>query len=241
MSKPIIGVTCPWSTETWGDPVEINTYYYVERPYVKAVAKHGGIPILLAPEYDEESLDYYLDSILNTVDGILFSGGGDVKGQSSAGRLTLREQQPVRYDFEAALMKKAYERRLPILGICRGFQMMLEVFGGSLSDETIENHKQNIPSTEPWHLVEVNKDSKLYEIIGNEVWNVNSFHVQKAEKIPEGFIVSATSKDGVVEAIELKNYPFLVGFQFHPEALYLKDKASSKVFEWFIQEVKAVK
>ncbi|NLX62170.1 MAG: C26 family cysteine hydrolase domain-containing family, partial [Tissierellia bacterium] len=89
MSKPIIGVTCPWSTETWGDPVEINTYYYVERPYVKAVAKHGGIPILLAPEYDEESLDYYLDSILNTVDGILFSGGGDVKGQSSAGRLTL--------------------------------------------------------------------------------------------------------------------------------------------------------
>lgn len=241
MKKPVIGITCPWSKETWGDPLEINCYYYVERPYVKAIAKHGGIPILLAPEYDEESLDDYLDSILNIVDGILFSGGGDVKNNSSKELPTLRGQQPVRYDFEAALMKKAYERNLPILGICRGFQMMIEVFGGSLSNELVENHKQNIPSTEPWHEIKINKDSKLYEIIGNETWNVNSFHVQKAEKLPEGFIVSAVSNDGVVEAIESTNYPFLVGFQFHPEALCLKDKTSSEVFKWFIQQAKIAK
>lgn len=238
MKKPVIGITCPWSKETWGDPFEINCYYYVERPYVRAVAEHGGIPILLAPEYDEKSLDDYLDSILNIVDGILFSGGGDAKKILSKGFPTLREQQPVRYDFEASLMKKAYERRLPILGICRGFQMIIEVFGGSLSNELLENHKQNLPSTEPWHEIKINKDSKLYEIIGIEIWNVNSFHVQKAGKLPDGFVVSAISNDEVVEAIESINYPFLVGFQFHPEALWPKDKASREIFKWFIQKAK---
>lgn len=241
MKSPVIGITCPWSVDTWEDSIEEGGYYYVGKPYVEAVYKYGGIPILIAPEYNEESLGSYLDSILNVVDGVLFSGGGDVKRKSSEGLPTLRGQQQTRYDFEAALMKKAYEKKIPILGICRGFQMIIESFGGDLSDEIIENHKQNISGSESWHKVSVNKDSKLYKIVGSEVWNVNSFHIQKAEKVPEGFIISATANDGVIEGIEATSYPFLAGFQFHPEELSRKDKTAGKIFEWFIEEAKSVR
>lgn len=241
MKKPVIGITCPWSVETWGDSIDNGGYYYVGRPYVEAISKYGGVSILVTPEYSEESLDSYLDSILNVVDGLIFSGGGDVKRESTDDLPTLRGQQPIRYDFEAALMKKAYEKKIPILGICRGFQMILEVLGGSLSDELVENHKQNLPGGEPWHKVEINKDSILYEMIGSERWDVNSFHVQKADKLPKDFIVSARAEDGVIEAIESTNYPFLVGYQFHPEELSWNDEKAGEIFRWFVKAANAKK
>ena len=238
MKKPIIGVTCPWSVETWGDSIEGGGYYYVGRPYVEAISKYGGVSLLIAPEYTDESLDSYLDSILSVVDGLLFSGGGDVKRQSTEGLPTLRNQQPKRYDFEATLMKKAYEKKLPILGICRGFQMILEVFDGSLSEDVIQNHKQNIPGGDPWHKVKINRDSMLYEIIGVDTWDVNSFHVQKADKLPKNFIISVKTDDDVIEGIESTNYPFLVGYQFHPEELSWKDETAGKIFKWFMKASK---
>lgn len=116
--------------------------------------------------------------------------------------------------------------------------MILEVFGGSLSDDVIENHKQNISGGDPWHEVQVNKDSVLYEKIGIETWDVNSFHVQKADKLPKDFIVSAKSKDGVIEGIESTKYPFLVGYQFHPEELSWKDERAGEIFKWFVEASK---
>lgn len=241
MKKPIIGVTSPWSVETWGDSMEGGGYFYVGRPYIEALSKYGGFPLLVAPEYTEESLEEYLDSILDVVDGLLFTGGGDVKKKYPDGLPTLRGQQPIRYDFEAALMKKAYENKIPILGICRGFQMIIEVFGGSLSDDTVDNHKQNIYGGDPWHEVTVTKGSKLYEVVGNEKWNVNSFHVQKVENVPEGFIVSARANDGVIEGVEATNYSFLSGFQFHPEELSWKDESAGEIFKLFIKEARSRK
>lgn len=237
MKKPIIGITCPWSVETW-EKKEDGGYYYVGQPYVEAVYKYGGVPILLVPEYTKESLDTYLDSIVDTVDGILFSGGGDVKRKSDDNLPTLRGQQPVRYDFEEALMKKAYGRKIPILGICRGFQMIVESFGGDLAKETITGHSQNISGSNPWHEVSVNKHSNLYKYIDAENWNVNSFHIQEVGTVPEGFLVSARAKDNVIEGIETTGSQFLVGCQFHPEELQRKDKVAGDILQWFIEASK---
>ncbi len=237
MKKPVIGVTCPWSVETWEER-EDGGYYYVGQPYVEAVAKYGGVPILLAPEYSKETLDDYIENLLDLVDGILFSGGGDVKKKYPDGLPNLRDQQPHRYDFDAALLKGAYDRKIPILGICRGFQMILEVFGSSLSDELVEGHKQNISGSLPWHGVDINEDSDLYDVLKISDWKVNSFHVQQAGQTPKGFIVSAKAKDGVVEAIEAEDYPFLVGYQFHPEELSRTDDKAGDLFRWFINATK---
>ena len=236
--RPIIGVTSPWSVETWGDSLESGGYFYVGRPYIEALSKYGATPMLIVPEYNEESLEEHLDSILDVVDGLLFTGGGDVKTKYPEGLPTLREQQPIRYDFEKALMKRAYDRKIPVIGICRGFQMIIETFGGSLSEDTVDNHKQNLSGAEPWHEVEINKQSKLYNIFGREDWDVNSFHVQKVENVPENFIVSARAKDGVVEGVEAVNDQFIAGFQFHPEELSWKDDSAGDIIKWFVKAAK---
>lgn len=238
MKKPIIGVTSAWSVESWGDcPIE-GGYYYVGKPYVEAVYKYGGIPMILAPEYTEDTLDIYLNNIVNSVDGLLFSGGGDQKKIHDPLPIKLRDAQPVRYDFEAELMKKAYEKDIPILGICRGFQMIVEGFGGYLDENAVIGHKQEISGSYPSHRANVNLDSKLFEFINSDTWEVNSFHIQKVGAVPDGFIVSAISDDHVVEGIESMDYSFLVGYQFHPEELQRTDDIAGNIFEGFIGEAR---
>ena len=236
--RPIIGITCPWSVETWGDSPEGGGYYYVGKPYVEAVYKYGGIPLLLTPQYTKDDLSSVLEQLLDKVEGILFTGGGDARMFSSESLPTLRKQQNNRYIFEKNLMRKAYNKKVPMLGICRGFQMIVETFGGSLANDTIEGHKQNGPGWEPWHKVIIEKNSKLYNLVGQEEWNVNSFHIQRVDKVPEGFIVSAKAEDGVIEGIESIDHPFLVGFQFHPEELSYKDEKAGRIFKYFINEAK---
>lgn len=231
--KPIIGITSAWSYETWGDCEKEKGYYYVGKPYVEAVYKAGGLPLIIHPYTKEEDLDELLESL----DGILFSGGGNARKFTPENLPDMRTQQPERYEFENKLMGKAYELGKPILGICRGFQMIVEHFGGSLADEVISGHKQTAPSHEPWHLVSINKDSSLFKIIEKESWNVNSIHIQKVENMPKGFIVSAKTEDEVIEGIEAEDYPFLFGFQFHPELLR-EDRAALGVFDKFINTAK---
>lgn len=227
--KPLIGITTAWSVETWNDSLESRGYNYVGRPYVEAIINAGGIPILL-PQFDHNDID----KILDTIDGILFTGGGDAKKFSKEDLPSLREQQPLRYDFEMELMKHAKERKIPMLGICRGFQMMIEVFGGNLALETIDGHKQNLPGGKPWHRIRITEGSLLHEILNDLEWDVNSFHIQKVGQMPDSFIVSGIAEDGVIEAIESKEEQFMVGMQFHPEELLWCDKRGLSVFEEFI-------
>ncbi|MBV1758702.1 MAG: type 1 glutamine amidotransferase [Dethiosulfatibacter sp.] len=231
MNKPIIGITTAWSVETWNDSIESGGYNYAGRPYIEAVIEAGGTPILI-PQMPHNDIDL----LIGMIDGFLFTGGGDAKRFSKESMPSLREQQPNRYDFESILMKSVLESDKPILGICRGFQMLIEVFGGRLSDEVIDGHKQNLPGSDPWHKVNLIDESLLNQIVKENDWKVNSFHVQKVEEVPEGFYATAISEDGVIEAIERRGDQFIVGTQFHPEELLWGDARASAIFTAFIEK-----
>ena len=232
--KPIIGITCAASFETWGHDISAS-YYYVGSEYADAVYQSGGLPVLLPPRigFAEQTED--ISRLMLQLDGLFFSGGGDAKRAPGKGMPTLKEQQPVRYAIECGWLRAAYERNIPVLGICRGFQMMVEFFGGSMAEDTVRSHRQTLPGQLPSHKVSITKGSKLAQIVGTDEWAVNSFHVQHANEIPEGFIVSAIAEDGVIEGIEAANRGFFLGFQFHPELL-LPDERAKLLLDYFIEE-----
>lgn len=236
MKKPVIGITCPWSVETWGDNTVHGGFYYAGRSYVEAVLRFGGIPVLIPCEYERIDRAEYIQHLMSVADGFLFTGGGNVKRPAGAKIDTLRLQQPVRYDFEEALLTAAVENDKPVIGICRGFQMILETFGGSLATDLVDGHKQNTPYYETWHPVNINPQSKLYGILGAETKDVNSIHVQKAERIPDGFLIAAAAKDGVIESVEHAGDRFVLGYQFHPEELSRTNDEFGKIFELFMEE-----
>ena len=234
--RPLIGVTSAWSYETWGDCEKEKGYYYVGKPYVEAIHKAGGIPLIIHPYFDNSDLE----ELVKVLDGILFTGGGNARRFQPEELPSLEIQQESRYKFEKDLLIRAREIGLPILGICRGYQMIVEVLGGSLSNEVIKDHKQTLPSHMPHHKVRIEKDSILYKIVQDTNWDVNSIHIQEAESIPDGFKISAITEDNIIEAIESITPPFAMGLQFHPELLY-KDSKSIKIFEYFIEEAKSEK
>lgn len=232
--KPTIGITCAASYETWGHDKSAS-YYYVGREYADAIYEAGGLPLLLPPFINASEAED-IPRLLTRLDGVLFSGGGDAKRAPDAGMPTLKEQQPVRYAAECGWLRAVYDWKMPVLGICRGFQMMVEYFGGSISENTVPSHRQTAPDHMPWHKVNITKGSKLANIVKADDWAVNSIHVQQAKTIPMGFIVSAVAEDGVMEGIEAIDRNCFMGFQFHPELL--PDECAKKLLKYFIGEAK---
>ena len=236
--KPLIGVTAVWSTEM-GLCGMTDEFDYVGCSYTQALRKAGGIPVLMPPPKDTETdLDAYADEILSHLDGVYFSGGGSVGKRVSRGPLPLYEQQPVRSRWEDILLKKAYALDIPILGACRGHQMITEALGGKLHKEFFPDHRQTNPRHKGHHMVQITPGSLLGSIVGEEDWFVNSLHTQKTEIAPAGFIVSARTENGDVEAIESTEKTFVIGTQFHPEMM-IYDPRAEKVLQAYIAAAKA--
>ena len=178
------------------------------------------------------------------VDGLLLSGGQDVAPKNYGEEPTpkLGDIFPERDDFEYALLKAALEAKKPILGICRGLQIINTYFNGSLyqdlsyiGTEVLKHNQVNSPSMVT-HSVTLDKSSKLFDIFGEEKIRVNSFHHQAVKKVGDGLAISAKAPDGVIEAIEKTDYPFLVAVQWHPEMLHLTVEMMNKLFIRFIKE-----
>ena len=174
--------------------------------------KYNDLPPLI--EEEKKEIDHYLD----LVDGVLFPGGHKIT------------------HFDEYLLERCVERNIPTLGICLGMQLMScykEDFK-VLPNESNINHKQE-SDEQLTHTVKINKDSKLYEILGKEKIKVNSFHKFHSES-NEYYQVVAKSSDGYIEAIELKNQKFNIGIQWHPEISYDFDDDSKKIIDAFIKE-----
>lgn len=214
--KPIIGITTFTGTR--------KNQHSVNNTYINAVFAAGGIPVTIPIIHDEGNYDYYL----GILDGIIFTGGLDVS-PLSYNENPLKEINnisAIRDKYEIGLFKKAYERKMPILGICRGLQITNVALGGKLYQDIftqvpncLGHSPEGILNTELYHSINIEKDTKLFHIFGKEKIFVNSFHHQGIKELGNNLLVSALSEDGIIEGIEATDDRFLIGLQFHPENL----------------------
>jgi len=223
---PVIGISCCYKPE--------ENRYYLNRDYVQAVQSAGGIPVILPPN---DSIAP--DTILSTVNGLVLSGGEDVEPG-------LFEEEPWpengtidpdRDVFEILLATRALKLKMPLLGICRGIQVMNVAGGGTICQDIARvidrpyKHHQQAPRWHVTHNIKIEKESMLFNIVGEETLRVNSFHHQMVGRLAPGFIISAYSADGVVEGIEMPDDFFCIGVQFHPENLYRRHPVFSSLFK----------
>lgn len=231
---PVSGVRPDWVEFVPGDPVNIlySTYY-------TAVEAAGGlsvsIPITADPSTATRSLE--------RMDGLILTGGPDIcpgfYGQESTPGI--RDIDYNRDVVEIALVQKALAMGLPVLGICRGVQLINVALGGTLHQDVsrvfpeVLEHVQRAPKKVNTHQVHISENTKLISILDDpSVW-VNSHHHQAvAEPAPE-LTVSARAKDGVIEAVENSDHPFFVGVQWHPEGAWRVDASAFKLFQSFVE------
>lgn len=245
LSRPLIGIV-PDYKEGCPTGYSSREYYALRANYVEMINKAGGAAILLT--YDYDLIDFYL----NTLDGLMVVGGYFDIHPKRYGEEKIHptvKLNDVREEFEHALGTKAIKTEIPFFGICNGMQLINVLHGGKviqhIPDEgNFMDHEQS--HTEGYkdyhsgyHEVELEKDSKLFEIIGEKKIKTNSSHHQAAKNAGAGLKVAAHASDGVIEAVEKPNHEFCIGVQWHPE--FEVSDADKKLFEAFVTAAKKYK
>lgn len=218
--QPLIGITSNLMTISEG-PFTGHGRLFVNQAYVDSVVKAGGIPIILPIISDPEAIQ----NQLLPLKGLIFSGGQDVHPSyyDEAPHPLLGETSLERDVYEREVLQIAHELQIPILGICRGLQMMNVFFGGALyQDLTMANGMLNSAHEGQFNLDlhEVAIEGALSTIFKARGLQVNSYHHQAIKEVAPGWEVTATSCDGLIEGISRKNIPWQHGVQWHPEVQY---------------------
>ena len=230
--KPYIGITTGITASR----------YYTQNEYIKPILESGGIPLLFPSiNQDGDSNIILATHMLSRVEGVLFIGGGAIEpifyGEHRMTKLSRVFKN--RDAFELALAKVAIKEGLPVLGICRGCQI-LNISGGGTLKQRIKSHWQDIPREKPVHLIKIKRDTRLYDILKEEELMVNSFHRQAIKELAFGFDVSAHADDGIVEGIENTKNQFVIGVQFHPEDLFDTVIPTRRLFTSFVSACQGV-
>lgn len=230
--KPIIGITTD---------LEKNEKHMLNNTYVNAVIHAGGLPILLPIGIEED-----VEQFAGLIDGLLLTGGGDLDPTifGEEPHVLLGSVEPARDAVELNLFKEVLAINKPILGVCRGLQVINIALGGNMYQDIyaqkegdLLQHSQKALRTHGSHFVQVEKDSLLESITKTNQIKVNSFHHQAVKDIPTPLRISGVASDGVIEAIESTAHRFVLGVQWHPEALAQKsDAVSLQIFDAFIQK-----
>ncbi len=236
--RPIIGI----STSMIVDKDSMFPGYkriYVNKDYIDSVIQAGGVPLMLPFCEDKTTIL----SQAELIDGLILTGGHDVfpHNYGEEPHQKCGEVFPERDEFDYTLLKIAKSKKIPILGICRGMQIINTFEGGtlyqdlSLAQGDILKHWQGSNPTLKTHKVTIDSGSILSEVYPKEIM-VNSFHHQILKSVAQGYKVIAQANDGVVEAIFNENYPFLLGVQWHPEMLHAVCEETQKLFELFVKK-----
>lgn len=190
------------------------------RTYSLAVQRAGGIALILPPD---DVVAESPDDLLDLIDALILAGGSDIDPGSYGAQPhpETRGTWPERDRFEIALGTRALERDMPVLGICRGMQMLNVIQGGTLNQhvrDLVDNDlHRHTPGVFTDHRVELDAGSLAARVVGGERTEVKSAHHQGVEGLGEGVIATGRADDGLVEAIELPDKSFVVGVLWHPE------------------------
>ena len=245
--KPIIGICTNYSTN---DEIGIITdlgmksqdWDLIAHDYVKAVEMAGGSPLIIPVVDQLESIS----PVLNILDGIIFSGGTDIDPQCYGELMQFSSLgiEPVRDAHEIRLVKKVLdEMDIPVMGICRGMQLLNVAYGGTLYQDLEQQRKKEFnhcmemyPKYNSTHDVVLQDQSFLKSIFQKSTIGVNSLHHQGIKTLGKGFAVTGTASDGLTEGIELSGDRCVFGVQFHPEMMVDNDPELRKIFEAFVKK-----
>lgn len=236
-----IGLTIHSDSGTDRDLYPGYPLFYVEKAYTAALTAHGMDPVLFPVIADRRRIRSYLEK----VQGLLVTGGGRLAPPEGEALPDLKGTAEERYVFERLLLEEALASGMPVLGICRGAQMINEVLQGSLINldpSLVTRHQQDIegmPGWRPHHRLKLTEDSRVAGWIGATDVTVNSFHRQAVHRPGRGLRVTGRApEDGVAEVLEGTDHPWLIGLQFHPERLCRGDVRWSGLFCAFREAAK---
>ena len=219
MTRPRIGISAYWRGASWGPWTEMPACM-VPQGYVEGVIAAGGLPLLIPP--DPAYADDGAAEILDVLDGLILVGGEDIGSTNYGHEPHVTSDPPnVRRDTaELALARAAIARDMPVLGICRGFQVLNIAFGGDLDQHVGDSvdgaaHRPQL-GTFGRHDVEI-RGGKLRDILGDRATEMHSHHHQGLGRVGDGLVVTAVAPDGLVEGIEDPSRAFCLGVLWHPE------------------------
>lgn len=232
--KPLIGITCEVIKRK---PFFAQFDLFCDYRYVRAIIRAGGVPVLLP--INPFSRD--ASRVLKHIDGLIITGGADIH-PSFYGEKSKAKVYPIyrgRTYFEMSLYKAAQKKKIPVLAICYGMQLLNVIYGGTLHQDIeleVKGSRNHSSKSNPLHKVSVQPGSLCSQIFGKRSFYVHSSHHQ-AVKVPgKSLRVTAFSEDGIPEAIE--GPPRTIGVQWHPERLP-KDLLQKKLFRYFIRLARA--
>jgi putative glutamine amidotransferase len=227
--KPIIGVF---------GVIDGEGTHSLTKYYINAITSSGGIPIILASVKDRGDISRLVD----ICDGFCFTGGFDIHPRYYGEEVSevCGEIHELRDLFEMEAFDCVFKSGKPIIGICRGEQLVNVALGGSLYQDLPTDrpsdidHRQTAPRSETAHTVDLVFGTPIEELISQRSISVNTIHHQAIKRLGEGLCPMALAPDGIVEAIYHESHPYLRAYQWHPEALYETEIASRKIFDDFI-------
>ena len=219
-SRPTIGVTAATENVSYGVWSEVPAFMS-PASYVRAVQRAGGRPVLLLPDPEDAENP---DGVLEMIDALIVTGGAGDVDPALYGQEPHPETGPVQEErdaYELALVRAAIERRMPVLGICRGMQVINVAYGGGIEQHLPdvvghEDHRHS-PGTFADHEVDLEAGSLAATAVGGERTPVKSHHHQGVREIGDGLVVTGRSEDDTVEALEDPSCSFVLGVLWHPE------------------------